>query len=150
MPTDIEYEYDRSLYGVEHESGPFAVTREIIDIYTRSVGENNPIYTDADAARAAGYADQVAPPTLCALFERGELPDIELRFGRRQFHGGQRVAPRAPIVAGDTLTASSHLKDVYTKTGRSGAMVHVVWETTFSNQDGVVVADVQRSQVVRE
>jgi acyl dehydratase len=53
-------------------------------------------------------------------------------------------------VAGDRLTASSHLKDVYTKTGRSGTMVHVVWETTFSNQDGVVVADVQRSQVVRE
>ncbi len=150
MPTDIEYEYDRSLYGVEHESGPFAVTKEIIDTYTRSVGEDNPVFTDAAAARAAGYANQVAPPTLCALFERGELPDIKLQFGRRQFHGGQRVEPRAPVVAGDRLTASSHLKDVYAKTGRSGTMVHVVWETTFRNQDGVVVADVQRAQVVRE
>ena len=150
MPTDIEYEYDRSLYGVEHESGPFTVTTAIIDTYARSVGESNPIYTDADVARAAGYAGQVAPPTLCALFERGELPDIKLQFGRRQFHGGQRVEPRAPIVVGDTLTAKSHLKDVYTKTGRSGAMVHIVWETTFSNQHGIVVADVQRSQVVRE
>ena len=150
MPTDIAYEYDRALYGVEHESGPFPVTREIINAYTRSVGDDNPIFTDPDAARAAGYADLVAPPALCALFERGELPDIRLQFGRRQFHGGQRVEPRAPIVAGDTLTASSHLKDVYTKTGRSGVMVHVVWETTFRNQRGAVVADVQRSQVVRE
>ena len=150
MPTDIEYEYDRTLYGVEHESGPFPVTREIINTYTRSVGDDNPIFTDPDAARAAGYSDLVAPPALCALFERGELPDIKLQFGRRQFHGGQRVEPRAPIVAGDTLTASSHLKDVYTKTGRSGVMVHVVWETTFRNQRGAVVADVQRSQVVRE
>lgn len=150
MPTDIAYEYDRALYGVEHESGPFPVTREIINAYTRSVGDDNPIFTDPDAARAAGYADLVAPPALCALFERGELPDIRLQFGRRQFHGGQRVEPRAPIVAGDTLTASSHLKDVYTKTGRSGVMVHVVWETTFRNQRGTVVADVQRSQVVRE
>ena len=150
MPTDIEYEYDRSLYGVEHESGPFTVTAAIVDTYARSVGESNSIYTDADAARAAGYAGQVAPPTLCALFERGELPDIKLQFGRRQFHGGQRVEPRAPIVVGDTLTAKSHLKDVYTKTGRSGAMVHIVWETTFSNQHGIVVANVQRSQVVRE
>ena len=150
MPTEIDYAYDHSLYGVEHESGPFAVTAAIVATYARSVGEDNPIYTEAAAARAAGYADLVAPPTMCALFERGELPDIKLQFGRRQFHGGQRVEPRAPIVAGDTLTASSHLKDVYTKTGRSGTMVHVVWETTFRNQDGQVVADVQRSQVVRE
>lgn len=150
MPTEIEYEYDHSLYGVEHESGPFPVTGAIISAYARSVGENNPIFTDPAAARAAGYANQVAPPTLCALFERGELPDIKLRFGRRQFHGGQRVEPRAPIIAGDTLTASSHLKDVYTKTGRSGTMVHIVWETTFQNQHGATVADVQRSQVVRE
>ena len=150
MPTQIDYEYDHSLYGVEHESGPFEVTPEIIAIYTRSIGEVNPICVDADAARSAGFANLVAPPTLCALFERGELPDIKLQFGRRQFHGGQRVEPRATIVAGDELTASSHLKDVYTKTGRSGTMVHVVWETTFRNQDGVVVADVQRSQVVRE
>ncbi len=150
MPTQIDYEYDHSLYGVEHESGPFEVTPEIIAIYTRSIGEVNPIFVDADAARSAGFANLVAPPTLCALFERGELPDIKLQFGKRQFHGGQRVEPRATIVAGDELTASSHLKDVYTKTGRSGTMVHVVWETTFRNQDGVVVADVQRSQVVRE
>ena len=150
MPTEIDYAYDHSLYGVEHESGPFAVTADIVATYARSVGEDNPIHTDADAARAAGYADVVAPPTMCALFERGELPDIKLQFGRRQFHGGQRVEPRAPIVAGDTLTASSHLKDVYAKTGRSGTMVHVVWETTFRNQDDRVVAAVQRSQVVRE
>ena len=150
MPTEIDYAYDHSLYGVEHESGPFAVTADIVATYARSVGEDNPIHTDADAARAAGYADVVAPPTMCALFERGELPDIKLQFGRRQFHGGQRVEPRAPIVAGDTLTASSHLKDVYAKTGRSGTMVHVVWETTFRNQDDRIVAAVQRSQVVRE
>jgi acyl dehydratase len=150
MPTQIDYEYDHSLYGVEHESGPFEVTPEIIAIYTRSIGEVNPICVDADAARSAGFANLVAPPTLCALFERGELPDIKLQFGKRQFHGGQRVEPRAPIVAGDRLTASSHLKDVYTKTGRSGTMVHVVWETTFRNQDGDVVAEVQESFARRE
>ena len=94
MPTQIDYEYDHSLYGVEHESGPFDVTREIVDVYTRSIGDDNPIFTDAAAARAAGYAEQVAPPTLCALFERGELPDIKLQFGRRQFH--RRATGRAP------------------------------------------------------
>ena len=46
--------------------------------------------------------------------------------------------------------ASSHLKEVYPKTGRSGTMVFTVWETTFTNQDGLVVADVQESYASRE
>ena len=58
--------------------------------------------------------------------------------------------PKEKIVAGDSLTASSHLKEVYPKTGRSGTMVFVVWETTFRNQKGQVVADVQESFAARE
>ena len=65
-------------------------------------------------------------------------------------HAGQRVQPIAPVYAGDQLTASSHLKDVYAKTGRSGIMVFVVWETTFRNQHGDVVAEVQESFARRE
>ena len=141
----IELEYDRSLYGKEHLAGPFEVTKELIQSFTRSVGETNPVFTDGDAARAAGYRGLVAPPTLCTvLVHRVSLPSINLKFGKMQVHAGQRVQPRAPIVAGDQLTASSHLKDVYAKTGRSGTMVFTVWETTFRNQNGEVVADVDR------
>ena len=79
-----------------------------------------------------------------------ELPSIDLKFGKMRFHAGQRVQSKAPIIAGDSLSASSHLKDVYAKTGRSGTMVFIVWETTFSNQNGEVVADVQESFAARE
>ena len=88
----------------------------------------------------------IAPPTLCSIFVREvQLPDVGVDFGRTQMHAGQRVQPIAPIYAGDLVTASSHLKDVYAKTGRSGTMVFIVWETTFVNQDGQVVAEVQES-----
>ncbi len=147
----MELEYDRSLYGKEHLAGPFEVTKELIQSFTRSVGETNPVFTDEDAARAAGYSGLVAPPTLCTvLVHRVSLPSINLKFGKMQVHAGQRVQPRAPIVAGDQVTASSHLKDVYAKTGRSGIMVFIVWETTFRNQNGEVVADVQESFAMRE
>ena len=78
------------------------------------------------------------------------LPDINLKFGSTRFHAGQRIQSKAPIFAGDRVTASSHLKEVYPKTGRSGTMVFIVWETTFRNQDGQVVADVQESYAARE
>jgi hypothetical protein len=78
------------------------------------------------------------------------LPDIELKFGRTRFHAGQVVEPVAPIVAGDSLMACSYLKEVYPKTGRSGTMVFIVWETTFTNQRGDVAAKVRESYAARE
>lgn len=147
----MELEYNRDLYGVEHQAGPFAITPELIQTFNHSIGETSPVFTDKVAAQSAGFADILAPPTFCTLLVRNvELPDIDLQFGRARFHAGQRVQSRAPIIAGDSLTASSHLKEVYPKTGRSGTMVFTVWETTFRNQDGVVVADVQESYASRE
>ena len=147
----MELQYDRSLYGKEHLAGPFEVSKELIRAFAQSVGETNPVFLDEEAARAAGYHGLVAPPTFCTvLVHRVSLPDIKLKFGKMQVHAGQRVQPQAPIVAGDRVTASSHLKDVYAKTGRSGTMVFVVWETTFRNQNGQVVADVQESFARRE
>ncbi len=147
----MDLDYDRSLYGVEHQAGPFEVTSEMVHGFSESIGETGAIYNDEAAAKAAGYSGVVAPPNLCTLFVRHvELPDIKLKFGRSRFHAGQRVQPRGSIVAGDSLSASSHLKEVYPKTGRSGTMVFVVWETTFRNQNDQVVADVQESFAARE
>ncbi len=147
----MELEYDRSLHGVEHKAGPFEITSEIIDQANKSVGETGPAFCSDEEAKEAGYRGRIAPPTLCCLLVRQvSLPDVKVKFGRTQMHAGQRVEPKAPVYAGDQLTASSHLKDVYAKTGRSGTMVFVVWETTFSNQDGLVVAEVQESFAKRE
>ena len=146
-----ELEYDRSLYGKEHVEGPFEVTGEQIRAFAESIGEANPVFLDATAAKKAGHRGQLAPPTFCTLLmTRLSLPDISLNFGSIRAHAGERVRPRAPIFAGDRLTASSCLKDVYAKTGRSGAMVFCVWETTFRNQDGQVVAEVTQSFARRE
>ena len=147
----MELEYDRSLYGIEHEAGPFEISREQIKGFSTGLGETGPIHIDEEAAQAEGYRDVVAPPTFCTiLVNKVKLPDINIQFGRTSMHAGQRVQYRSPIIAGDSLTASSHLKDVYAKTGRSGTMVFVVWETTFRNQDGTVVADVHESFARRE
>ena len=116
-----------------------------------SLGETNPAFTSVAGAQEKGFRTMIAPPTLCSIFVREvALPDVGIKFGRTQMHAGQRVEPKGPIYAGDRLTASSHLKDVYAKTGRSGTMVFVVWETTFTNQDGDVVAEVQESFARRE
>ena len=147
----MELEYDRSILGQEYRAGPYQVTKEMIRDFCAAVGESSPLYTDESAAQAAGHASVIAPPTLCTILVRGvTLPDISLKFGRMRMHAGQIVEPLLPIIAGDSLEASSHLKEVYPKTGRSGTMVFIVWETDFINQRGEVVAEVQESYAVRE
>lgn len=147
----LDLEFDRSLLGKKHEAGPFAVTAELIRDFCNGIGETNPIYIDENAAREVGFPSVLAPPTFCTVFiRRVTIPDIRLKFGKMQVHAGQVVEPLAPIVAGDSLRAVSYLKEVYPKTGRSGTMVFIVWETFFTNQKGQRVAAVQESYAVRE
>ena len=147
----MELEYDRSLYEKEFPAGPFEVTKQQVRAFAESVGETNPVFLDETAARDAGYRNVAAPPTFCTLLIDGlALPDIGLKFGRLQAQAGSRVRLLATVVAGDHLTASSRLKDVYSKTGRSGAMVFCLWEHTFRNQDGRIVAEITQSFARRE
>ncbi len=142
----LELNYDRSLHEKEHRAGPFEITPQMIEAVNASLSEKGPAFTSDDGAKELGYRGMIAPPTLCSIYVREvQLPDVGLDFGKVQMHAGQRVQPIAPVYAGDSITASSHLKEVYAKTGRSGTMVFVVWETTFRNQHGDVVAEVQES-----
>ena len=147
----LELNYDRSLHEKEHRAGPFEITAEMIGAVNSSLGESGPAFTSDAGAKDLGFRGMIAPPTLCSIYVREvQLPDVGLDFGKVQMHAGQRVQPIATVYAGDTLTASSHLKEVYAKTGRSGTMVFVVWETTFRNQHDEVVAEVQESFARRE
>src|SRR5262249_61277900 len=59
---------------------------------------------------------------------------------RRLLHGEQEFEYLAPVYAGDTLTATGRVADVYEKAGsRGGVMTFGVIETTFTNQRGEAV-----------
>ena len=62
-------------------------------------------------------------------------------------HGEQRFDYHAPVVVGDTLTFRPKVTSVTDKKG--GAMTLIVVETEITNQNGVHVADVSRTVVVR-
>ena len=145
-----EIEFDRSLLGAEHPVETITAEKEKILAFCRAVGEMNPLYTDEAAAKAAGHPALLAPPTFSALLVRGTgRPDIKLKFGRTGFRAGEAIEVLGDVHAGDVLEVRSSLKDVYTKTGRSGTMCFVVWETSFTNQGGERVIAVQESMVRR-
>ena len=145
-----EIRYDRSMLGVEHEVGSFSVTSEMIVSFARSTGESSPLYLDEEAARSSQHGGIIAPPTFCTIFVAGiPRPDIKLEFGDMGLFAGEAIECLEPVRPGDTLHATTKLKEVYPKTGRSGMMVFAVWQTRFTNQAGETVALVEESFVRR-
>ena len=53
------------------------------------------------------------------------------------------------ICVGDTLTARSKIVDIYQKEGRSGPLIFVVRETTYTNQNDEVVVIEKGSSILR-
>ncbi|HJO81239.1 MAG: MaoC family dehydratase N-terminal domain-containing protein [SAR202 cluster bacterium] len=148
---DPDLKFDRSLLGAEQDMGSVQVTREMIVRFARSTGETNPIYFDDEAGKKSEHGSIIAPPTFCNSFVNGGTrPDIGLEFGDLSLFAGQSIESLAPVKPNDSLHASTKLKEVYAKTGRSGKMVFTVWQTSFKNQDGGTVALVEESFVSRK
>ena len=90
---------------------PYQVGREKIREFAAAVKATDPAHHDVDAARAAGYADLVAPPTFAVVVsQRADAalvndPAAGIDFSR-VVHADQRFTHHRPIVAGDELTAA--------------------------------------------
>lgn len=55
---------DQSFVGRSYPAtAPYEVGREKIREFAEAIGDAAPAYTDAEAARALGYPDVIAPPT---------------------------------------------------------------------------------------
>ena len=92
------------------ETPSYLVGREKIREFANAVFSTNPINHEVAAAKAAGYADLVAPPTFGVVIQERSLhdvladPEADIDFSR-VVHGDQRFVLNRPIVAGDELTS---------------------------------------------
>ncbi|CAN5212113.1 MaoC family dehydratase N-terminal domain-containing protein [soil metagenome] len=129
---------------------PYLVGREKVREFSRAVFAENPINFDPAAARDAGYADVVAPPTFAVVVQDQTLqqllaePDAGIDFSR-VVHGEQRFSYTRPIVAGDELTATLSVSSVKTLGGN--AMVTA--ESNIVDADGSPVVTAISTLVVR-
>jgi acyl dehydratase len=125
----------------------YLVGREKIREYASAVGETDPRFHDVEAARAAGFADVVAPPMFACVYCWRALgpavldPSVGIDFSRL-VHGGQDFTWHAPVVAGDEITTDAefagHQKkgqlNVFTFTTRSvNQRDELVCEGTWTN-----------------
>lgn len=121
----------------------YLVGREKVREFARAVFADAPLHTDADAARALGYANVVAPPTFAmvvqdlALQQLLAAPDSGIVLART-IHGEQKFSYSRPIVAGDELTAQLRVTAV--RAVGANAMITTAAEITDAAGEHVVTA----------
>jgi acyl dehydratase len=128
----------------------YAVGREKVREYAAAVGESNPLHLDPEAARAAGYADVVAPPMFCVVYSAQAMgpavldPEVGINL-MMMVHGGQEFVWGAPVVAGDEITTSVTVAEIYEKDGKG----FYVFESASDNQKGERVCTGTWTNIVR-
>ena len=141
--------------------------RVTIGRYAMTIGATDPVHVDPEAARAAGYADVVAPPNmLAATVEWGlgtpeaeltpdgtprseEIPLGEGDLRLRVMGAGEEMELVNPAVAGTEVLLETVLEAVTPKQTSSGPCVFLTTRNTFLSEDGTVLNRNRRTVVLR-
>ncbi len=131
---------NQSLKGKEYQEIPFRVERDRVTQFARAVGEDDPVFNGAEAAKAAGFGEQVAFPTFPTVMQilaSAQVvvdPELGLDY-TRVVHGEQEYEWKRPIVVGDELRATPRIADMYSR----GPNEFLVIEAEITAADGEVV-----------
>ena len=143
--------FDRSSAG--HESPPIdvIVERGAVAFFAETIGETNPIHSDAEAARAAGHPDVMAPVTYPVVIDMAAAKESE-RKGmpallevikadmRYLLHGNENYDYHGPIFAGDTVQVISRVKGFSDAKGGKLEIAHLEMEIRHPGRGTLTVA----------
>lgn len=140
---------NKAFEGREFPPGdPFEVTAASIKEFAEAIGDLNPLYRDEGAAKAAGHAGVIAPPTyltkLNFAYGAGMLADPDLGLNYMMVvHGEQEYEITRPVRAGDVLVMKPRIASISAK----GRNEYLVTEANIDTTGGERVA-VARSTIV--
>ncbi len=112
--------------------------------YLDAVDERDPVWRDADAAAAAGYARVPVHHGLLTTMQleggspSGHMPEQEHLGGA--VDGGGEWEFLLPVYVGDVVVATRELVAVKEREGKLGPMIVNTFEVTYRNQRSEVVA----------
>lgn len=139
--------------GLPTGRGTLVVERAPLTNFARAVGDDNPVYRNADAAREAGLADVPAPPTFGfsiqnwgkweelqppdATPERNPLAELMgglMATGGIVLHGEQEFTYHRPLVVGQRLRFEGVVRDIYQKHSGDKTMTFMVIVDTYKDE----------------
>lgn len=146
----------RSLIGIESEPSVYQIEQEPIRRWAEAIGDPNPLYHDEEHARKSKYRGIIVPPGFLGNYAYPvkvgrPVPPVKSPFSRG-LAGGNEYEFFKPVRAGEDLTATTKLVDLYERQGRPGIgrMLFLVMEVTHRNQQGEVVAKARHTSILYE
>jgi acyl dehydratase len=145
---------DRSVIGKPTGTYRVTVERGPVSNFASAVKDENPVYHDATAAKAAGFDNIPVPPTwtFSALQFWGRFPEQQpedptggenpmrdvigalMADGGLVLHGEEEFEYHRPIAVGDTLVGEGRIVDVYEKESKGRTMTFLVTETVWRDE----------------
>ena len=139
---------DRKYLGTKTAPYVGEVEKGQLRFFAEVTGQQNPIYFDEAAARAAGYPGLLAPPTFIfgfTFYSPRSLADLGVDM-TRVLHAEQAFRHYAPIFAGDLITMIGEITAIYEK--KSGALEFIVECISATNQAGLLCAELEVTTVI--
>jgi len=148
----------------------FEVEKGAIKKFADAIDDRNPLYWDEEYARNSRYGSIIAPPGFFGWptkWARGSTfpltpegddsaeptpnprPLLQKAGYGRGLDGGIEYEFFGPVRAGDTLAVRTTIKDMVEREGKAGNMIFVIIETTYTNQDGKLVAKARQTSINR-
>ena len=138
------------------------VEKGAIKRYAEAVGNDNPLYTDEEYAARSRYRSIIASPGFFGWPTKtmrsctgladivGELQAALARGGfPRILDGGISYDFFVLVRTGDILIASPKVTALSEKEGKGGSMIICNFETTYTNQNGDLVARANQTFIAR-
>ena len=167
LPKEVTQFIGKSL-----GSSIFEVQEEAIRRFADAVDDPNPLYWDEEYAKKSNYGAIIAPPGFISSpwfsnrlvkwskkdaasseATAGLSPDLAKALAKAGFghllDGGMEYEFFKPVRAGDTITASTIIKDIIGREGATGKTAFLITETTYTNQKGELVAKARATLISR-
>ncbi len=130
----------REVIGIESEPITTEVEKGAIAKFARAIGDDNPRYSDEEAARASSSGGIIAPPTFLRSVRAPRPPrEFPSQFSAN-LDGGSEWTYFEPVRPGDRITVTAKIADFNERKGRLGTMLFTIRETRYANQFGNTVA----------
>lgn len=127
--------WDDIEVGATRVTRPVTITKEMIQRFARSFGDDNPLYYDEAYAKTTRFGGIISPPTIHILLMMACTPHTDFMRTPGTVNAGQNWTYHRPVRPGDTITLECRALDKLIRKGR----LFIVHDNVFKNQRGEVV-----------
>ena len=128
--ANLRKAWDDIVPGEPRKTIPYTLTKEAIELYCKSVGEDHPIYFDEAYAKTTRYGGLIAPPSIHILLMFSCTPADDWMRSPGTVNAGQSWSYNIPARPNDVITLQARALDKFIKRER----LFVVHDNVFFNQ----------------